>query len=220
MDAAATAPFSGAEAGIDLYWLPLGAGGRFVRFNGRVYEWLVAQRDRRPRLDLYHSALEVRLDGTRFAIEIGPILDSEGPARGAVVQGPVGSRALGRLRLFRYELRCWREGAIPDVEFAVSSPQRLSSDGRQVRRLLELTTAVPRLVWGRDELRLGEMWNSNSVIAWLLARAGAEAGAAHPPPNGRAPGWNSGLRLASAQTRAEADANTPTRANATAPVPP
>lgn len=26
------------DAGIDLYWLPLGAGGRFVRFNGRVYE--------------------------------------------------------------------------------------------------------------------------------------------------------------------------------------
>jgi hypothetical protein len=23
---------------IDLYWLPLGAGGWFVRFNGRVYE--------------------------------------------------------------------------------------------------------------------------------------------------------------------------------------
>ena len=23
---------------VDLYWLPLGAGGHFVRFNGRVYE--------------------------------------------------------------------------------------------------------------------------------------------------------------------------------------
>jgi len=26
------------SSGIDLYWLPLGAGGWFVRLNGRVYE--------------------------------------------------------------------------------------------------------------------------------------------------------------------------------------
>jgi hypothetical protein len=26
------------SAGVDLYWLPLGAGGRFVRLNGKVYE--------------------------------------------------------------------------------------------------------------------------------------------------------------------------------------
>ena len=25
-------------AAIDLYWLPLGAGGHFVRLNGRIYE--------------------------------------------------------------------------------------------------------------------------------------------------------------------------------------
>jgi hypothetical protein len=25
-------------ASVDLYWLPLGAGGWFVRLNGRVYE--------------------------------------------------------------------------------------------------------------------------------------------------------------------------------------
>jgi hypothetical protein len=27
---------------VDLYWIPLGAGGRSVRFNGRVYEALIA----------------------------------------------------------------------------------------------------------------------------------------------------------------------------------
>ena len=26
------------RAGVDLYWLPLGAGGHCVRFNGRVFE--------------------------------------------------------------------------------------------------------------------------------------------------------------------------------------
>ncbi len=28
----------GTDAGIDLIWLPLGAGGHTVRWNGRVYE--------------------------------------------------------------------------------------------------------------------------------------------------------------------------------------
>jgi hypothetical protein len=48
-------------------------------------------------------------------------------------------------------------------------------------------------VWGRDESRTGEMWNSNSVIAWLIARAGLDAAAIQPPAGGRAPGWNAGL---------------------------
>jgi hypothetical protein len=43
--------------GVDLYWLPLGAGGHFVRLNGRVYEALAARLQRRPARDLYHSAL-------------------------------------------------------------------------------------------------------------------------------------------------------------------
>ena len=29
--------------GIDLYWLPLGAGGRSVRWNGRIFEWAAAR---------------------------------------------------------------------------------------------------------------------------------------------------------------------------------
>src|SRR5450759_1179100 len=45
------------RVGIDLYWLPLGAGGNFVRFNGYVYEAIKASLDRRPVCDLYHSAL-------------------------------------------------------------------------------------------------------------------------------------------------------------------
>ena len=37
------------------------------------------------------------------------------------------------------------------------------------------------------------MWNSNSVVAWLLARAGLPVDDITPPPGGRAPGWQSGL---------------------------
>jgi hypothetical protein len=47
------------EAAVDLYWLPLGAGGHSVRFNGLLYEAISALVERRPRYDLYHSALEI-----------------------------------------------------------------------------------------------------------------------------------------------------------------
>jgi hypothetical protein len=48
-------------AGVDPYWLPLGAGGRSVRLNGRVFEAVVSRLEHRPVCDLYHSALEVRV---------------------------------------------------------------------------------------------------------------------------------------------------------------
>ena len=59
--------------------------------------------------------------------------------------------------------------------------------------MLELVPTVPPLVWGRDELGAGEMWNSNSVISWLIARSGLAAETIEPPPGGRAPGWAAGL---------------------------
>lgn len=194
-------PSLAVEASIDLYWLPLGAGGHFVRFNGRVYEAIQARLERRRPLDLYHSALEVRVPEGRFVIENSwPILDSNGLARGVGVEDPVGNRYLARFRAFRYEIRCWREGVIPDVGEAVGSPQRLSDDQGQAHRLLKLAATVPPLVWGRDELDTGEMWNSNSVISWLLARSGLRAEEIHPPTGGRAPGWAAGIRLAHLST--------------------
>ncbi len=61
---------TGAENdGVDLYWLPLGAGGHFVRWNGRLSEALVAQIGHRATGDLHHSALEVHLDGHAYVIE-------------------------------------------------------------------------------------------------------------------------------------------------------
>ena len=56
--------------------------------------------------------------------------------RGVVVVGPVGARAAGRLRLFRYEVRCWRDGAIPDVAEAVESPVSLTDDSSVAERVL------------------------------------------------------------------------------------
>jgi hypothetical protein len=181
---------------IDLYWLPLGAGGHSVRLNGRIFEWVAAQLEHRGRCDLYHSALEVCVPDARFVIEQAPIRPGDSAERGVVGEGPVGARAAGRLRLCRYEVRRWRDGVIPDVAEAVQSPQRLSADPECARRLLELVPHVPTPVWGRDELGAGEMWNSNSVISWLIARSGLEVDSIQPPPGGRAPGWRAGIVMA------------------------
>ena len=183
-------------AAVDLYWIPLGAGGHSVRFNGRVFEALAAVSQHRARCDLYHVALVVELDGERYTIELAPSPDADEASRGVVATGAVGSRHLGWLRLFRYEVRCWRGGSIPDLAYAVGAPSRLTSDPHVARRLLDLVAIVPTPVWGRDELEAGEMWNSNSVIAWLLAAAGLPADELRPPSGGRAPGWDAGLEIA------------------------
>jgi hypothetical protein len=94
-----------------------------VRLNGRIWEAVHALLERRRPLDLYRSALEVRLPEGRFVIENSwPIADGDGTARGVVVEGPVASHRMGRFRVFRYEVRRWRDGVIPDVAEAVASP--------------------------------------------------------------------------------------------------
>ncbi len=191
------------DYGIDLYWLPLGAGGQFVRWNGRLYEAAVALRERRPRFDLYHSALEVRTGEGRYVIESAPIRAADGPDRGVVAEGPVGSRFLGRFEIFRYELRFWRDGVIADRAEAVDSPVRLVEGEAPAGCLLALASSVPTAVWGRDELRTGDMWNSNSIVAWLLERVGIDAAAIRPPAHGRAPGWDAGVILARRTTSSQ-----------------
>jgi hypothetical protein len=113
-----------------------------------------------------------------------------------VAEGAVGSRWAGRLRLFRYEVRRWRDGVIPDIGEAVESPQRLTDDPALAQRVLDLAALVPTPVWGRDELGAGEMWNSNSLTAWLIVRCGLDPDAIHAPAGGRAPGWHAGLVVA------------------------
>jgi hypothetical protein len=190
-------------AAVKLYWIPLGAGGHFVRFNGRVFEAIAAARQYRRRCDLYHAALVVELDGDRYTIELAPSPDADEASRGVVATGAVGSRHAGRLRVFRYEVRCWRGGSIPDLGEAVGGPRRLTSDPRVARHLLDLAATVPTPVWGRDELKTGEMWNSNSVTAWLIATAGLPTGDLQPPPRGRAPGWHAGLEVVRRSDAAE-----------------
>jgi hypothetical protein len=113
--------------------LPLGAGGHFVKVNGRLYEALAARLERRPARDLYHSALQVEVPEGSFVIEQAPVHDWSGMDRGVVAEGPVGARWAGRFRIFRYEIRIWPGGHIPDVAEAVDSPRRLSDEEARAR---------------------------------------------------------------------------------------
>ena len=184
-------------ASVKLYWLPLGAGGHFVRWNGRLFEWIVARREHRSPCALYHSALEVRIGRHRSVIEMAPVW-AGAEDHGAVQVGPVGAHWLGRSRFFQYEIRQWRDGLIPDADEAVSI-QCVGDDHDRAQRLLQLVPEVPALTWGRDELRAGDMWNSNSVVSWLLTRSGHPVSTIALPRGGRAPGWRAGLVLAERQ---------------------
>ncbi len=189
------------RSSVDLYWLPLGAGAHCVRWNGRAYEAVLAARERREPCDLYHAALEVRLDGTRYVVEMAPVWDRHEPDRGVVAEGAVGLDVLGRSRWFRYEVRCWRNGLIPDIDHAVGGARRLSADAVRAREVLGFIPSFPTATWGRDELRTGDMWNSNSLVSWLLARSGHDNGAVAMPTGGRAPGWTAGLVVAAREPR-------------------
>ncbi len=187
---------------MDFYWIPLGAGAHVVRLSGMAYEAITAFIEGRPRCALYHSALEVRIPDGRYVSESAPIRDRRGPARGVIAEGPVGTRWAGRSRLFRYEIRRWRGGAIADASEAVPGPIRVADDLARAQRVLDLVSSVPTPVWGRDELETGDMWNSNSLISWLLTRAGVDADRIELPSGGRAPGWSAGLVVARRQSEA------------------
>jgi hypothetical protein len=189
----ASTPCAGA---VDLYWIPLGAGAHVVRLSGKIYEAITAFIKHRPRYALYHSALEVGVPGGRFVIESAPIPDQRGQDRGVVAEGPVGTRWAGRFRVFRYEIHRWRGGSIPDAHEAVASPIRIAEDLGRAQRVLDLVPSVPTPVWGRDGLHTGDMWNSNSLISWLLVRAGVDTDSLRPPTGGRAPGWDAGIVVA------------------------
>jgi len=72
----------------------------------------------------------------------------------------------------------------------------VGKDAAEARRLLKIVPEVPALTWGRDESSTGDMWNSNSLISWLLVRSGHPVAGIAPPVGGRAPGWWAGLVVA------------------------
>src|SRR4029453_4053860 len=92
------------RAAVDLYWLPLGAGGHFVRMNGRIYEALAAWRGKRRRRAPSHPALIWTVPAGRCGIEQAwPIPSGDAEQRGVVAEGPVGTQRARSLRFLRYE---------------------------------------------------------------------------------------------------------------------
>jgi hypothetical protein len=190
------------ESAVYLYWIPLGAGGHSVRFNGIVYEAISSTVQRRPRRDIYHTALEIRMPSGLYAIEMTPVPNGRSWERGVVAEGSVGTRWAGRLRIFRYEVRRWRDGVIPDLRYAATAPVRVTVDPVVAQRVLDVLPSVPTPTWGRDELRAGEMWTCNSILSWVLTEAGIDTNAIALPSSGRAPGWDAGIAVARRQASA------------------
>lgn len=184
------------DCGVDLYWLPVGAGtSRFQQASLRLWEAVEAARARRARMRLLHSALKLSIGaGEAYTLELTPAFI--GGAAPPLATGPVGIRGADRFRLFRYQLRCLPGEQLPDEEWAVGAPARLSDDCAMVRRVLDMAPSVPKHVWGRRVAGTGEMWTSDSVISWLLVRAGIELANIAPPAGGRAPGWYAGIAMA------------------------
>jgi hypothetical protein len=185
------------QRGVALVWIPLGAGATLpvVRWDGLGFEAMAACREKRARQPLFHAALEVGTADGRYVFEMTPAWGVGRTGEGTVASGPVGLRVLGRSRLFRCEVHCSRDGVIADREFAVGGPQPLSDDVGIAARVVGLVPRSTARVWGRDELGMGDMWTSNSLVALLLAGSGVPTDGLAPPGGGRSPGRAAGLAV-------------------------
>ena len=180
----------------DLWWIPVGAGGHFVVHTSRLWERIRAIRQGRMPRRLFHAALEIHVPDSHLLVEMAPAWGAGSGSRGVVMTGPVGLRILGKSRLFRYEVRCWEDGILPDRAYAPEPPKRVPFPLESIVEIREQLRLVPIHVWGRDQQNAGDMWNSNSLIAWLLASVGSEASGMLPPARGVAPGWAAGIAAA------------------------
>ncbi|MBI5946990.1 MAG: hypothetical protein HY875_02490 [Chloroflexi bacterium] len=190
-DLAQTGPF------VDFYWLPVAAGtnSRVRLWSLALWEFADAAVHRRSRGALYHCGLKLRLArGATFTLELTPaFIGGDAPP---AMTGPVGLPGADRFRLFRYQLRALETDTLPDEEWAVESPIRLTGDDRVARDLLTLAPSIPRHTWGLRVRGTKEMWTSNSAISWLLLRAGLDPTSIPLPTGGRAPGWAAGWQAA------------------------
>ena len=142
----------------------------------------------------YHSALEVQLvennECVRYVIELQNYVEGAEAqqAVGQVLSGGFGSfvnALVGRV----YGIRKWKNGQIEDIDTAAPNPRLVTDDCRAVERVLSLVTQIPTHDYGLD-------WTSNSVISWLLERAGLDPNTLPPPPGGIRPGWEEGAAAA------------------------
>ena len=184
-------------AAVELYWLPLGAGGHSVQVQ--------RPRLRGPGRGARPAALDL-ISTTRHYASVSPREGSSSNRRlfPIGVAANVASSSRGRSAadgLGDFACFVTRSGSGLAARFPTSRrplTARETTERRRDtgRRVLARAEEVPPLTWGRDEMRTGEMWNSNAVIAWVLSRSGIDAAQVMPPRGGRAPGWNAGLAVA------------------------
>ncbi len=146
------------EQRVDLYRLPLGAGGCPVKWNGRAYEAIAARVEGRPARRLFHAALEVAV-GAGYVIEQAPEPDlGEGSGAGSSPRAP-SARWAGRFRLFRYEVRLGSGGSIPTWREAVGGLVRFGLSTRSGPTRAEGGPPGSDAGLGARRARRGEMWN-------------------------------------------------------------
>ena len=156
-------------AAVDLYWLPLGAGGRSVRLNGKVFEAVSARVQRRSACDLYHSALEVSVDSERFVIEMAPAWDANGASGGPSSRAP--SEPAGQDVVVGFATRCaaGRTGGFPTLR----RPSTARSDSAKIRGPLDICwTSFPRCRPGsgvETSSRRARCGTRTPSSSWLLA---------------------------------------------------
>ena len=176
--------------------MPVGAGTpRLQRASLRLWEAFEAARARRTRTVLYHSALKLHTEGRTRTLELMPaFIDSASPP---LLTGPVGAGLAGPPRPLPHQRVCTHRGGAPPRRWGGERAQGLAHDESVARAIIALAPAVPPYTWGRRVRGTSEMWTSDSVISWLLLRAGVDLAAMHIPAGGRAPGWEAGLEVAS-----------------------
>lgn len=176
---------------LDLSWIPVGAGTHFQRASLLLYESVAAAISRRPRASLVHAGLKLAIDGRQYTFEVMPA--PPGPNHRREVTGPVGVRPAGRLRLFRYQAVLDESPALPDQQWAIGQPLRLTTNPDTIARIIELRLQIPAYTWGRRRPGHSEMWTSDSAVSWLLGSAGIDVRAIDIPQGTRAPGWFAGI---------------------------
>ena len=97
------------------------------------------------------------------------------------------------------------DGTLPDREWAVGGPVTVADDEATARSLLRHTREVPALTWGRQVPPTRDMWNSNSLVSWLLRVSGVPLADLSPPMGGRASGWAAGIALAATSAPSPTD---------------
>ena len=142
-----------------------------MRLNGRIFEAVGRGLEQRDRVRPLPLRMVVRVPEGEFVIEQAPV-GTERELAASSPKAPVGSRwarADSDLPLRDPPLARWRD---PGRRRGGRQPAA-ADRGFPLRAGRARSCAnVPMPVWGRDELGTGEMWNSNSVVAWLIARSG------------------------------------------------